>query len=107
MSGFQRGRNRLVAALLVKILRSDSLPVMDSTCISYRAFIGLALRGLMFHSTLTALTNEVIRLGDVVVDGGSKMGFFVLLAATTSEGNNRVFVFGGEPNICALLQRII
>lgn len=37
--------------------------------------------------------------GDVVVDGGSNVGFFALLAATMLKGNGRVFAFEAEPSI--------
>jgi FkbM family methyltransferase len=109
-SGIRRSRNRLVAALA----REDSsirfgtrfgfdvyLPA------SYRGFVNMALCGVLFHSTLIAVAKGVIRPGDVVVDGGTNVGVFALLAATVLKGNGRVFAFEPEPNTCSLLRRNI
>jgi FkbM family methyltransferase len=110
LPGFRRSRNALVAALAredcsIRFATSYGFDVhLPAT---YRGFIGGALAGELFHSTLIALTKEVIRPGDVVVDGGSNVGFFALLGATVLKGKGRVFAFEAEPNTCALLRRNI
>jgi FkbM family methyltransferase len=108
LPGFRRGRNTLVAALAredcsIRFTTSYGFDVFLPA--TYRGFIGGALAGELFHSTLIALTKEVIRPGDVVVDGGSNVGFFALFSATLLKGNGRVFAFEAEPNTCALLRR--
>jgi hypothetical protein len=109
-SGIRRGRNRLVAALA-----REDLSIRFATRYgfdvhlpaSYRGFVNMALGGVLFHSTLIAVAKGVIRPGDVVVDGGSNVGFFALLAATILKGNGRVFAFEAEPHTCSLLRRNI
>lgn len=74
---------------------------------SYRGYIDMALAGQLFHTTLTAVTKENIRPGDIVIDGGSNVGFFALLAAKLLNGSGRVFAFEAEPDTFSLLRRNI
>jgi FkbM family methyltransferase len=72
---------------------------------SYRALIIMALRGVLFHSTLVAVAGNTIRPGDIVIDGGSNIGFFALLAATKLLGEGRVYAFEPDPITFSLIQK--
>lgn len=74
---------------------------------SYRGMIIMALEGILFHSTLIEVARRAIRPGDIVIDGGSNVGFFTLLAATELRGCGRVLAFEPDPGTWALLQQNI
>lgn len=74
---------------------------------SYRSMIIMALDGVLFHTTLIRIANRVIRPGDIVVDGGSNVGFFALLAAKRLHGSGRVFAFEPDPKTFSLLRQNI
>jgi FkbM family methyltransferase len=65
----------------------------------------MALRGVLFHSTLVAVAGNAIRPGDIVIDGGSNIGFFALLAATKLLGEGRVYAFEPDPITFSLIQK--
>ena len=46
-----------------------------------------------------------IRPGDVVIDGGSNVGFFSMLAATFLKGSGRVISFEPDPNTFGMLRK--
>ena len=72
---------------------------------SYTNLIIMALDGVLFHPSLLELTRRVIRTGDVVVDGGSNIGFFALFAARLLGGKGRVFAFEPDTQSFLLLKR--
>lgn len=74
---------------------------------SYRSLMVMALNGVLFHPMLAEVMNKVIRPGDIVIDGGSNVGFFALLAATKLNGSGRVFAFEPDPKTFSLLQQNI
>jgi FkbM family methyltransferase len=63
-----------------------------------------AMAGELFHATLLQFVQEIISPGDIVVDGGSYVGFFSLLAAHSLQGRGRVFAFEPQPDTFALLR---
>ncbi len=65
----------------------------------------MALNGMMFHRKVIDLFLAVIRPGDIVVDGGSNIGFFSLLAASLLKGSGRVFSFEPDPDIFSVLEK--
>jgi FkbM family methyltransferase len=67
----------------------------------------MALRGVLFHSTLVEVAGKAIRPGDIVIDGGSNVGFFALLAATRLQGKGCVFAFEPDPESFSLVQQNI
>jgi FkbM family methyltransferase len=69
--------------------------------------IMMALRGVLFHSSLAEIARGAIRPGDIVIDGGSNVGFFALLAATKLHGSGTVFAFEPAPDTFSLLQQNI
>jgi len=64
---------------------------------AHTSLVNSALRGNLFHSKLPELLAEVIRPGDVFVDGGSHHGFYSLMAGSLLEGRGRVFAFEPDP----------
>jgi FkbM family methyltransferase len=70
----------------------------------YRGIVIMALKGVLFHSALVEVMSRAIRPGDIVVDGGSNVGFLALLAATKLRGSGRVIAFEPDPNTFLLLQ---
>lgn len=74
---------------------------------SYRSMLIMALNGVLFHRTLIEVTSRIIRSGDVVIDGGSNVGFFALLAATKLQGSGCVIAFEPDPDTFSLLQENI
>jgi FkbM family methyltransferase len=72
---------------------------------TYTSFITMALDGILFHLPLLELARRAIRPGDVVVDGGSNVGFFALFAACLLGENGRVFAFEPDPDTFLLLRR--
>ena len=74
---------------------------------SYRSMIMMGLDGVLFHSTLVEVASKAIRPRDIVIDGGSNVGFFALLAATMLRGTGRVFAFEPDPETFLLLQQNI
>jgi FkbM family methyltransferase len=72
---------------------------------TYTSLIIMALDGVLFHPSLLELSRRVIRMGDVVVDGGSNVGFFALFAARLLGGNGRVFAFEPDTQSFLLLKR--
>jgi FkbM family methyltransferase len=66
-----------------------------------------ALKGVLFHSTLVEVISSAIRPGDIVVDGGSNVGFFALFVATRLRGSGSVFAFEPDPDTFLLLQQNI
>jgi FkbM family methyltransferase len=72
---------------------------------TYTSLIIMALDGVLFHPALLELSRRVIRAGDIVVDGGSNVGFFALLAARLLGKNGRVFAFEPDPESFLLLRR--
>ena len=74
---------------------------------SYRSLIIMALDGVLFHTTLVELAKRAVRPGDIVIDGGSNVGFFALLAATRLQGSGSVFAFEPDPETFSLLQQNI
>lgn len=71
---------------------------------TYRSMLIMALNGVLFHRTLIEVTSRIIRRGDVVIDGGSNVGFFALLAATKLQGSGCVIAFEPDPDTFSLLQ---
>jgi FkbM family methyltransferase len=71
----------------------------------YTTLIITALDRALFHPALLELSRRVIRTGDVVVDGGSNIGFFALFAARLLGGNGRVFAFEPDKQSFLLLKR--
>jgi FkbM family methyltransferase len=74
---------------------------------SYRAMMDMALGGVLFHTTLVEVAREAIRPGDIVIDGGSNVGFFALLAATRLQGKGCVFAFEPDEESFSLVQENI
>lgn len=74
---------------------------------SYRSMMIMALGGVLFHRTLVEVASKAVRPGDVVIDGGSNVGFFAMLAARKLKGNGRVVAFEPDPDTFALLARNI
>jgi FkbM family methyltransferase len=74
---------------------------------AYSALLIMALRGVLFHSTLATVARNAIRPGDIVIDGGSNIGFFALLAATKLSGNGLVLAFEPDPISFSLVQQNI
>jgi FkbM family methyltransferase len=99
--------------MLVRLLAREGTAVLFSTPYGFRIllpaaytnYITMALDGVLFHPTLLELARQVIRTGDVVVDGGSNIGFFALLAARSLGGKGRVFAFEPDPESFLLLRR--
>ena|SRR5437016_1990032 len=100
---------------LVKILSRDGSTIRFDTNYgfeillpaSYRAMIIMALRGVLFHSTLIDVASRAIQPGDIVIDGGSNIGFFALFAATRLQGKGCVFAFEPDPETFSLVQKNI
>jgi FkbM family methyltransferase len=101
--------------VLVRMLARDGSSIQFDTGFgfdillpaSYRSMIVMALKGVLFHTTLLELVTKVIRTGDIVIDGGSNVGFFALLAAARLNGSGCVFAFEPDPKTFALLQQNI
>lgn len=74
---------------------------------TYTSLIIMALDGILFHPALLEFSRRVIRPGDVVVDGGSNVGFFALFAARLIGRTGRVFAFEPDPGSFLLLTRNI
>jgi FkbM family methyltransferase len=72
---------------------------------TYTNFVMMALDGILFHLPLLELARRAIRPGDVVVDGGSNIGFFALFAAGLLGENGCVFAFEPDPETFLLLRR--
>ena len=72
---------------------------------SYVGMIIMALDGILFHPTLVDVATRAIRPGDIVVDGGSNVGFFSLLAGRLLQGKGRVFAFEPDPESFELLRK--
>lgn len=72
---------------------------------TYTGLIIMALDGVLFHPSLLELSRRVIRTGDVVVDGGSNIGFFALFAASLLGGKGRVFAFEPDTQSFSILKR--
>ena len=72
---------------------------------TYTSLIIMALDGVLFHPALLELSRRVIRSGNVVVDGGSNVGFFALLAGRLLEKKGQVFAFEPDPESFLLLRR--
>jgi FkbM family methyltransferase len=98
---------------LVRLLAREGTAILFSTPYgfqillpaTYTNYITMALDGVLFHPTLLEFARRVIRTGDVVVDGGSNIGFFALLAARSLGGKGRVFAFEPDPESFLLLRR--
>src|SRR5262249_37778281 len=71
----------------------------------YTTLVLSALDGILFHATLPRLFKEAVLPGDFVVDGGSYVGFYSLLAAACLRGKGRVFAFEPQPDAFALLRK--
>jgi len=71
----------------------------------YTSLVLGATQGGVFHAALLQLIEEIISPGDIVVDGGSYVGFFSMLAAHCLQGRGRVFAFEPQPDTLALLQK--
>ena len=74
---------------------------------TYTNFVMMALDGILFHLPLLELARRAIRPGDVVVDGGSNVGFFALFAAQLLGGKGLVLAFEPDPETFLLLKRNI
>ncbi len=72
---------------------------------SYVGMIIMALDGVLFHPTLVDIATKAIRPGDIVIDGGSNVGFFALLAGRLLHGKGRVFAFEPDPESFELLRK--
>jgi len=72
---------------------------------SYVGMIIMALDGVLFHPTLVDIAAKAIRPGDIVIDGGSNVGFFTLLAGRLLQGKGRVFAFEPDPDSFELLRK--
>jgi len=100
---------------LVKILSRDGSTIRFDTKYgfeillpaSYRAMIIMALRGVLFHSTLLEVASKAIQPGDIVIDGGSNIGFFALFAATRLQGKGCIVAFEPDPETFSLVQKNI
>jgi FkbM family methyltransferase len=99
--------------MLVRLLAREGTAILFSTSYgfqillpaTYASLIIMALDGVLFHPSLLELSRRVIRSGDVVVDGGSNIGFFALFAASLLGGKGRVFAFEPDTQSFLLLQR--
>ena len=99
--------------MLVRLLARERTAVLFFTTYgfqillpaTYTSLIVTALDRAVFHPALLELSRRVIRTGDVVVDGGSNIGFFALFAARLVGGNGRVFAFEPDPQSFLLLRR--
>jgi FkbM family methyltransferase len=74
---------------------------------TYTSLIMMALDGILFHLPLLEFARRAIRPGDIVVDGGSNIGYFALFAARLLGENGRVFAFEPDPDTFMLLKRNI
>jgi FkbM family methyltransferase len=99
--------------ILVRLLARDGTAILFLTSYGFQIFlpatytslIVTALDRALFHPALLELTRRAIRRGDVVVDGGSNIGFFALFAARLLGGKGRVFAFEPETQSFSLLKR--
>lgn len=64
-----------------------------------------ALKGVLFHPRLSQFLIPLIHPGDRVVDGGSHVGFFTLLAARLLVGRGRVYAFEPDSETFSLLKQ--
>jgi FkbM family methyltransferase len=98
---------------LVRLLAREGSAILFSTSYgfqillpaTYTSLIVASLDGILFHPSLLELSRRVIRTGDVVVDGGSNIGFFALFAASLLGGKGRVFAFEPDTQSFLLLKR--
>jgi FkbM family methyltransferase len=99
--------------MLVRLLAREGTAILFLTSYgfqillpaSYTSLIIMALDGVLFHPGLLELSRRVIRTGDIVVDGGSNIGFFALFAASLLGGKGRVFAFEPDTQSFLLLKR--
>jgi FkbM family methyltransferase len=99
--------------MLVRLLAREGTAILFLTSYgfqillpaTYTSLIIMALDGVLFHPSLLELSRRVIRTGDIVVDGGSNIGFFALFAASLLGGKGRVFAFEPDTQSFLLLKR--
>lgn len=72
---------------------------------TYTGLIMMASRGTLFPAKLREIFQAAIRPGDCVIDGGSNLGFFSLLAAPLIKGKGRIVAFEPDPATFAFLQQ--
>lgn len=65
----------------------------------------MALGNASLHPRVREALEANIRPGDVVIDGGSNVGFFSMLSATLLQGSGRVISFEPDPNTFGLLRK--
>jgi FkbM family methyltransferase len=65
----------------------------------------MALGRARLHPRVREILEASIRPGDTVIDGGSNVGFFSLLAARLLDGKGQVISFEPDPNTFGLLRQ--
>jgi FkbM family methyltransferase len=65
----------------------------------------MALGKARLHPRVREILEATIRPGDIVVDGGSNVGFFSLLAARLLDGRGQVISFEPDPSTFGLLRQ--
>jgi len=75
------------------------LPVAD------QGMLIMALATAHLHPRIREVLEASIRPGDIVIDGGSNVGFFSLLAAVFLKGSGQVVAFEPEPSAFRLLRQ--
>jgi FkbM family methyltransferase len=65
----------------------------------------MALGEARLHPRVREILEATIRPGDIVVDGGSNVGFFSLLAARLLDGKGQVISFEPDPSTFGLLRQ--
>jgi FkbM family methyltransferase len=95
-----RGRNVVLHRLYKHLPKDHKLFKTSEDFTIVAGLSDLVGRDLFFHGvyepTTTALIKKLLRPGDVFVDVGANIGFFVLLAARCVERTGKVYAF--EPN---------
>jgi len=65
----------------------------------------MALGKARLHPRVREILEATIRPGDIVIDGGSNVGFFSLLAARLLDGRGQVISFEPDPSTFGLLRQ--
>lgn len=65
----------------------------------------MALGKALLHPRLREILEASVRPGDIVIDGGSNVGFFSLLAALLLNGRGQVVSFEPDPSTFGLLRQ--
>lgn len=72
---------------------------------TYTGLVMMLSRGCLFPAKLREIFQATIRPGDCIVDGGSSLGFFSLLAVPLMKGKGRIVAFEPDPETFAFLRQ--